>query len=48
MPDIFLSYANEDREAAQALINLLEAAGWTVWSDRMIVGATFTLLANEL
>jgi hypothetical protein len=36
MPDIFLSYANEDREAAQALINLLEAAGWTVWSDRMI------------
>jgi hypothetical protein len=36
MADIFLSYANEDREAARALIALLEAAGWTVWTDRVL------------
>jgi len=36
MADIFLSYANEDREAARALIALLEDAGWTVWTDRVL------------
>src|SRR5258705_1077921 len=36
MADIFLSYANEDREAARALIALLEDAGWTVWSERVL------------
>ena len=36
MADIFLSYASEDREAARALADLLESAGWTVWWDRRI------------
>ena len=48
MPDIFLSYANEDREAARVLIDLLEAAGWTVWSDRMISpGSDFRSARDE-
>ena len=29
MADIFLSYANEDREAARALADILEAADWS-------------------
>jgi TIR domain len=36
MADIFLSYANEDRETAAALAKVLEAAGWTVWWERNI------------
>lgn len=36
MADIFLSYANEDREAARALADILERAGWTVWWNRRI------------
>ena len=36
MADIFLSYANEDREAALKISRLLESAGWTVWWDRRI------------
>lgn len=36
MAEIFLSYANEDRETAARVAALLESAGWTVWWDRRI------------
>jgi hypothetical protein len=35
--DVFLSYANEDRERAATLARSLEAAGLSVWWDRKIV-----------
>jgi TIR domain/Bacterial Ig-like domain (group 2) len=48
MADIFLSYANEDREAARALAGLLESAGWTVWWDRRIpAGRTWRSMIEE-
>lgn len=48
MADIFLSYANEDREAAQALAAILESAGWTVWWDRRIpAGRTFRSVLED-
>jgi hypothetical protein len=34
MADIFISYANEDRTAAQQVANHLTAQGWSVWWDR--------------
>ena len=34
MPDIFLSYADEDRETARRIAGLLEAQGWSVRWDR--------------
>jgi len=33
MPDIFISYAREDREHAETLATRLTAAGWSVWWD---------------
>lgn len=36
MSDVFISYAREDREAAQALAHALEARGLSVWWDRVI------------
>ena len=36
MADIFLSYASEDRERVVPLVEVLEAAGWSVWWDRNI------------
>lgn len=36
MPDIFISYAREDRETAAQLAHALEAEGWSVWWDRHI------------
>ena len=36
MADLFLSYAREDREAAEALARALSNLGWSVWWDRRI------------
>jgi hypothetical protein len=36
MADIFISYANEDRDRAAQLAALLEREGWSVWWDRRI------------
>ena len=42
MPDVFLSYAREDRERARVLAHALESDGWSVWWDRkMVAGETF-------
>lgn len=37
MPQIFISYKNEDRERAAAIADALEASGFTVWWDRALV-----------
>ena len=37
MADIFISYANEDRERAGRIASALESCGWSVWWDRKIV-----------
>jgi hypothetical protein len=37
MADIFISYANEDRERAGRLARALESCGWSVWWDRKII-----------
>jgi hypothetical protein len=37
MPDVFLSYAREDRERASVLAHALESDGWSVWWDRKLV-----------
>jgi hypothetical protein len=37
MADIFISYANEDRERTGRLAGALESRGWTVWWDRKII-----------
>jgi hypothetical protein len=48
MADIFLSYANEDREMARAVAGLLESAGCTVWWDRRIpAGRTWRSMIEE-
>ena len=48
MADIFLSYANEDREKARAVAGLLESAGCTVWWDRRIpAGRTWRSMIEE-
>jgi len=36
MSGIFISYANEDRQKAEALAHALEQKGWSVWWDRKI------------
>ena len=36
MPDIFLSYAREDRTRAKELAGALEGCGWEVWWDERI------------
>jgi hypothetical protein len=42
MPDVFLSYAREDRERASVLARALESHGWSVWWDRkMVAGEAF-------
>lgn len=50
MSDVFISYAREDRETAQALAHALERAGLSVWWDRVIPpGRTFDeVIAEQL
>lgn len=38
MPDLFISYAREDRDTAQALAEALQARGLDVWWDRELTG----------
>jgi hypothetical protein len=48
MADVFLSYANEDRETARAIAGLLESAGCSVWWDRRIpAGRTWCSMIEE-
>src|SRR5262245_13164233 len=48
MADIFISYANEDRETAGRLAELLESVGWSVWWDRRIpAGRTWRSVLQE-
>ena len=48
MNDIFISYANSDRAAAQQLADALEALGWSVWWDREIpFGKPFDQVIEE-
>lgn len=37
MADVFISYANEDRERAEQLASALEARSWSVWWDRGVI-----------
>ena len=42
MTDVFISYANADRERARAIADALSVRGWSVWWDRKIkAGQTF-------
>src|SRR4029077_13640011 len=36
MADVFISYANQNRDTARLLAASLEACGWSVWWDRKI------------
>jgi len=48
MADIFLSYASEDRELIEPLVEILEAQGWTLWWDReLIAGPSFAQKIQE-
>ena len=48
MSDIFVSYDSADKERVRALVQLLEAQGWTVWWDRKIPpGTTFAAVIEE-
>src|SRR4051812_7181452 len=39
-PDIFVSYAHDDRAVAEKLVKSLKNEGWSVWWDRELVGGT--------
>lgn len=48
MADIFISYANEDREVAARLAQMLGSAGWGVWWDRRIpAGSTWRSVLED-
>ena len=48
MSDIFISYAREDRDKAQALAELFQQQDWSVWWDRNIPpGRSFDEVIEE-
>jgi hypothetical protein len=48
MPDLFISYAREDRNRVRPLADALAAHGWSVWWDRQIqAGRTFDEVIAE-
>src|SRR5579862_7909324 len=48
MADVFVSYANADRNSARALAEALEHYGWSVWWDREIpIGRTWDEVIEE-
>lgn len=48
MSDVFISYANEDRDTAEQVAHALEAAGYSVWWDRRIpAGRTWRSVLEE-
>jgi MFS family permease len=48
MADIFISYANQDRDRVKHLAEALENQGWSVWFDRAIPpGMTFDQVIEE-
>jgi len=48
MPDLFVSYAREDRNRVRPLADALAAHGWSVWWDRQIqAGRTFDEVIAE-
>jgi TIR domain len=47
-PDVFVSYAHEDRARAKALADALDGLGWSVWwDDRTRTGAKFDQVVEE-
>ena len=48
MADVFISYATEDRNRIEPLVQALEAAGFSVWWDRQIdAGKSFDRTIEE-
>ncbi len=48
MADIFLSYASDDRDRIGALVEAIEAEGWSVWWDQHIhAGPRFRSVIEE-
>jgi TIR domain len=48
MPDIFISYAKEDRERVRSLVSVFESHGFSVWWDREIAaGRDFRAVINQ-
>lgn len=47
MADVFISYAREDRDAAERLAGALEREGWSIWWDRHIEGGAAFARAIE-
>ena len=45
MSDIFISYAREDRPRAAAIARALEAQGWSVWWDWIILAGKRSCLS---
>lgn len=50
MSDVFLSYANEDRDRIAPLVSVLEDGGWSVFWDRTVPAGTSwrTAIGDEL